>query len=135
MSTIRRKRPKLVWFFFLYYLVTITVVVGALVALSASSLPQARAAIAAMSTFEWFSLGALAALQLGGAFALVALRRVAFPLFLAALCVVVGQALVQGVGISSHGTTGANISLIVAWAIDVSACVYARRLQKRLVLT
>lgn len=136
MQTEHRKRPRLVWVVFLYYLVTVVLGAGSLVWLlhAAPDSAQACAVIETITPLHWTLTGLSMAFQLGGAIALFGLRRVAYPLFIGGLWVRVVQMAMQ------RGTTppGTDIHgmLIVAFtlAIDLLVCLYARSLRSRSVL-
>lgn len=131
------KRPKLVWVVFLYHLLSFVTGGGSLVWLShvASGSPQASAAIGAISPVGWVLIVLIMALELGGAIALFALRRSAYPLFVTALCVSAVQTLMQSNGIFSTGDSHGHLTIAIVWVIDISVCLYARSLRSRGVLT
>jgi hypothetical protein len=130
-------RPKLVWVVFLFYLLTNAVAVGSLLWLwhASSVSPQALAAIQAISPLGWVFTGLSVALHVSGAFALLALRRSAFTLLFAGLCLGVVQTLLNGIQLFTEAGVLSNLPILISWVIDVSVCLYVRSLRSRGVLT
>jgi hypothetical protein len=132
------KRPRLVWVVFVYYLITIVPAAGGLIAVwhSAPYSVQARTAVDSMTALGWTLLALTMALQLGGAIALFRLRRIAFPLFAAGVCLTILLRLMNRYeytfsGADNHSTYIAAFGL----AIQFLVCAYAWRLRSRSVLT
>lgn len=96
---------------------------------------QGNAAIGAISPVGWVLIVLIMALESGGAIALFALRRSAYPLFVTALCVSAVQTLMQSNGIFSTGDSHGHLTIAIVWVIDISVCLYARSLRSRGVLT
>jgi hypothetical protein len=138
MKEKNRKRPRLVWVVFLYYVVTVVPAAGGLLLVwhSAPHSVPARTAIESMPPMFWILLGLTMALQLAGAIALFRLRRMALPLFAGGLCITILQWTTQHneytfSGAESHGTYVGLLGL----AIEFLVCAYAWRLRSRSVLT
>ncbi|NIE63202.1 hypothetical protein [Burkholderia sp. Ax-1719] len=138
MNTMKPKRPILVWVVFLYYLITVVpAAVGLLfVWHSASYSAQARTVINSMPPLFWTLLGLTMALQLGGAIALLRLRRIALPLFAGGLFVTILQwtMLHNEYAFSGAGSQGTYMGLF-GLATEFLVCAYAWRLRSRSVLT
>ncbi len=137
MNTKNSKRPRLVWIVFLYYLIADVLGAGALLILwhSASLSEQARTAIETITTTDWALIWLNMALELAGAIALFRLRRMAFPLFVGALCTQIAQTSIhyrEGIfsGANNHSTHIVAFSL----ATHLFVCAYAWRLRSRSVL-
>jgi hypothetical protein len=138
MPSTKSGRPKLVWVVFLYYLLATLLAVGSLLWLLShvdTLPPQTIAAFREITPVGWVFTVLIQVLTLAGAIALFALRRVAFPLFVAALCVSAFETLLYCVHVLPQSGNPISLTLIVVWAIDLAVILYARSLRNRQVLT
>lgn len=135
-----RKRPKLVWAVFLFYILSVgfTILSFALVLSGAVSVPpEQRAYLQSLSTFDWVVTVLTGALNVAGAIAIFLLRKVAFYLFSAAFVLVILQTLVHTVTtsfIAALGGSGA-VGGLIGYGILFAVCIYAWRLRARGVLS
>jgi hypothetical protein len=138
MPTTKSRRPKLVWVVFLYYMLATVLAVGSLLWLLShvdSLPPQTLAAFREITPVGWVFTVLIQVLTLAGAIALFALRRAAFPLFVAALCVSAFETLLYCLHVLPQSGNPISLTLIVVWVIDLAVILYTRRLRNRQVLT
>jgi hypothetical protein len=140
MSTTNTKsrRPKLVWVVFLYYVLTTALAVGSFLWLLSHKdiiSPQALAAFEQIPALGWVFTVVIQILTVAGAIALFVLRRAAFPLLVAALCVSVFETVLYCVHILPQSGNPISLTLVIVWAIDLAVILYARSLRNRQVLT
>jgi hypothetical protein len=99
--------------------------------------PVQRAAVAGVTLTDYLFVVLAACLMLSAAIALLWLRRVAFPLFCAALALTVSVTIwniLTRHWMSARGA-GSVMGAAVAWTIMLLVCVYTARLRAQGILT
>ena len=139
-SSARRRRPRLVWAIFIWYVFSAGYTLLSFALIFAGRVPlsaEASRYLSSLSPLDYTVTILALLLNLGGAVALLLLRQAAPHLFSAALLLnivsVALHALTKGL-VAALGT-GGPIGLILGYGIAALVCVYAWQLYARGMLT
>ena len=132
----RRRRPKLVWVVFLWYLLSggYTLLSFALIYSGIVSLrAEAAAYLTSLSPLDQAATVLLLLLNLGGAVALLLLRKVAFQLFAVALTLSLVLTIIHtfAKGLVPALGGGGTVGLVLGYGVGILVCVYSWRLRAR----
>jgi len=130
----RERRPRLVWAVFLWYLFSAGYTLLSFWLIYSGSIrvsPEAAAYLTNLSPFDQAFTVLLMLLNLGGAVALVMLRKVAFQLFATALALSLLLTIIHAFArgfVAALGGAGA-VGLILGYGVGIVVCIYAWKLR------
>lgn len=134
-----RKRSKLVWAVFLFYVLSVGYMALSFFLIFSGAIPvtpEQAAYFGNLSAFDWVVTVLTGLLNVAGAIAIFQLRKIAFHLFATAFVLVILQTLVHTITtnfVAALGGPGA-VGTLIGYGILLAVCIYAWKLKARGVL-